>query len=146
MSAKGTRRGFTLIEVLIVVVILAVLAATIIPQFTDSTDDAQESVLVTNLNVLRRQIQYYRANHGGRAPSGDLSELLKATHPDGSDGGRFGPYLQSIPKNNITDSSAVKAIAAGNATAADLTPGGGGWIYSTTSSKFWVDHVDYFDR
>ena len=146
MSARGIRSAFTLIEVLIVVVILAVLAATIIPQFTDSTDDAQESVLVTNLNVLRRQIQLYRAHHGGLAPGGDLAELLKATHLDGSDGGKWGPYLQFIPKNNITDSSAVKTIATDNATPADLTPGGGGWIYSTTSSKFWVDHADYLDR
>ena len=146
MSVRGIRSGFTLIEVLIVVVILAVLAATIIPQFTDATDDAQESVLLTNLNVMRTQIQHYRANHGGLAPSGDLSELLKATHLDGSDGGTWGPYLQFIPKNNITDSSAVKTIVAIDATPGDLTPGGGGWIYSTTSSKFWVDHPDYFDR
>ncbi|MCH8921590.1 MAG: prepilin-type N-terminal cleavage/methylation domain-containing protein [Planctomycetes bacterium] len=146
MSGRSTRSGFTLIEVLIVVVILAVLAAAIIPQFTDSTDDAQESVLLTNLNVLRTQIQVYRANHGGLAPSGDLSELLKTTDLDGSDGGTWGPYLQFIPKNNLTDSNAVKTIATDNATAGDLTPGGGGWIYSTTSSKFWVDHADYFDR
>ena len=76
MKGNTVRHGFTLIEVLIVVVILAVLAATIIPQFTDSTEDAQESVLLTNLKILRTQIQVYRAHHGGLAPSGDLSELL----------------------------------------------------------------------
>ena len=146
MNGRGVRSGFTLIEVLIVVVILAVLAATIIPQFTDSSQDAQESVLLTNLKMLRTQIQVYRAHHGGLAPSGDLSELLKATHPDGSDGGNFGPYLRVIPNNNLTGSNAVKTIVAINATTGDLTPGGGGWIYSTTSSKFWADHADFLDR
>jgi len=145
MKRKTVRHGFTLIEVLIVVVILAVLAATIIPQFTDSTKDAQESVLLTNLKILRTQIQVYRAHHGGKAPSGDLSELLKATHADGTDGGKFGPYLQFIPKNELTDSNAVIPIAAENAVAGDVTSDDG-WIYSTTSSKLWINHVDYLDR
>ena len=145
MKSKTVRNGFTLIEVLIVVVILAVLAATIIPQFTDSTKDAQESVLLTNLKILRTQIQVYRAHHGGMAPSGDLSELLKATHADGSDGGKFGPYLQFIPKNELTDSNTVNPIATADAAAGDVKPGDG-WIYSTTSSKLWVNHVDYLDR
>ena len=145
MKRKTVRHGFTLIEVLIVVVILAVLAATIIPQFTDSTKDAQESVLLTNLKILRTQIQVYRAHHGGTAPSGDLSELLKATHADGTDGGKFGPYLQFIPKNDLTDSNAVKPIATADVTPGDVTSEDG-WIYSTTSSKLWINHVDYLDR
>ena len=41
------QNAFTLIEILIVVVIMAVLAAAIIPQFTDSTDDAKESTAVS---------------------------------------------------------------------------------------------------
>ena len=40
MKTTERRSAFTLIEVLIVVVIMAILAATIIPQFTDSTKDA----------------------------------------------------------------------------------------------------------
>jgi prepilin-type N-terminal cleavage/methylation domain-containing protein len=42
MSRATRRIGFTLIEVLIVVVIMAVLAATIIPQFSSSTDEAKQ--------------------------------------------------------------------------------------------------------
>jgi general secretion pathway protein G len=45
-----THRGFTLIEVLIVVVIMAILAGTIIPQFAASTDDAKASALKFNLH------------------------------------------------------------------------------------------------
>ena len=37
------------------------------------------------------------------------------------------------------------ASVADNATAGDPTPGGDGWIYSTTS-KLWADHADYLDR
>ena len=55
--------GFTLVEVLIVVVILAVLAATIIPQFSSSTTDAKVAALQFNLNSIRSQIQLYTVHH-----------------------------------------------------------------------------------
>ena len=58
------QRGFTLVEVLIVVVIMAVLAATIIPQFADSTKDAKVSTAKFNLHTLRSQIELYKSQHG----------------------------------------------------------------------------------
>ena len=48
--------GFTLVEVLIVVVILAILAAAIIPQFADSTTDAKTSTALFNLNTDRKSV------------------------------------------------------------------------------------------
>ena len=145
MNARKSLRGFTLIEVLIVVVILAVLAATIIPQFTDSTDDARRSSMVFNLHTLRAQIQLYKAQHGGKLPSGDLSELIKGTNLDGTDGTNFGPYMQAIPINSLTDSSAVKVITTATAVAGDVTSGGG-WIFSTKSGNIWIDHADHFTQ
>ena len=52
MSRDSRRKAFTLIEVLIVVVIMAILAATIIPQFSSSTQDAMESALKFNILCL----------------------------------------------------------------------------------------------
>ena len=49
MKTTQDRSAFTLIEVLIVVVIMAILAATIIPQFTDSTKDAKTSTAKMNV-------------------------------------------------------------------------------------------------
>src|SRR5687767_2144937 len=66
--AKRSREAFTLIEVLIVVVIMAVLAATIIPQFSSSTKDARESSLRFNLHALRSQIELYKLHHTGAVP------------------------------------------------------------------------------
>src|SRR3970282_1207807 len=81
------RRGaFTLIEVLIVVVIMAVLAATIIPQFSTSTKDARESSQKFNLQSLRTQLELYRVQHGGALPTGanNLEQLTKATDSTGA--------------------------------------------------------------
>ncbi len=53
------RRAFTLIEILIVVVILGILAAIVIPQFTDASQQAMESSVVTQLQTLRSQIELH---------------------------------------------------------------------------------------
>ena len=67
---RRTRTGFTLIEILIVVVILGILAAVVIPQFTNAADDASVSSARTQLQTMRSQIELYRAQ-GGSYPTGN---------------------------------------------------------------------------
>ncbi|PQO26837.1 type II secretion system protein [Blastopirellula marina] len=134
--------GFTLIEVLIVVVILAVLAATVIPQFTDSTDDAKASSVKFNLHTLRSQIQLYRAQHEGALPSATLNELLIKTNDDGTSTGTptLGPYLSKLPVNSYTNSATVKTISA-VPTSSDVTDTHG-WLYNTTNGNIYINHED----
>jgi general secretion pathway protein G len=139
---RSTRSAFTLVEVLIVVVIMAILAATIIPQFTDSTKDAKESTSKFNLHTMRSQIELYKAHHNGVLPSADLAELTKATDADGADGGPFGPYMREIPANPFTNSKTVTVTADNPPTAAT----GGGWLYNATTGGIWIDHADYLDE
>ncbi|MHC4292957.1 MAG: type IV pilin protein, partial [Planctomycetota bacterium] len=54
MKAK---KGFTLVEILIVVVILGILAAIVIPQFTDASTEAKISSLRSDLQMMRSQIE-----------------------------------------------------------------------------------------
>ena len=80
---KLIQRGFTLVELLIVVIILAILAAIVIPQFSSATVDAQESALDSNLNGLRSAIELYKAQHNGKFP-GDV--ITAATCTGGTKG------------------------------------------------------------
>jgi general secretion pathway protein G len=66
---RHAAKGFTLIELLIVVIIIAILAAIAIPQFSNSSGDAQESAAVANLTTMRSAIELYRAQHNGNYPS-----------------------------------------------------------------------------
>lgn len=145
MTSKR-RPGFTLVEVLIVVVIMAVLAATIIPQFADSTNDAKTSTSKFNLHTLRSQIELYRSQHDGRLPAADLSELTFKTDASGnpkesgSSTFSFGPYLYEIPENPYTNSATVKTATA-PFTAGDCNDTDG-WLYDSTSGEIAINRAD----
>jgi prepilin-type N-terminal cleavage/methylation domain-containing protein len=148
MNAKR-RSGFTLVEVLIVVVIMAVLAATIIPQFSDSTKDAKISTVEFNLHTLRSQIELYKSQHDGKVPGAALAELTSKTDLDGAIGTTvlfpFGPYIREIPNNPFTNSKAVTSISNSPAESGDVT-GSGGWLYNPDTGEIWIDHSDYFTK
>lgn len=72
---RSIRRGFTLIEILIVVIILGILAAIVIPQFTNASQEATESSIKTQLQTIRGQIELYRVKSGGTLPPAGTNNL-----------------------------------------------------------------------
>jgi prepilin-type N-terminal cleavage/methylation domain-containing protein len=142
MKTTERRSAFTLIEVLIVVVIMAILAATIIPQFTDSTKDAKSSTVQFNLHTLRSQIQLYRTQHNGTAPSATLAELMTSTDAAGASPGPYGPYLREVPLNPFSNSKTITTTTEDPLTTAPA--GTGGWIYNATTGGIWIDHATYY--
>ena len=140
------KRGFTLVEVLIVVVIMAVLAATVLPQFTNSADQAKEATALYNLNSLRSQIAIYKAHHGGLTPSGTLAEMLGKTDRQGNIGTGaehvLGPYLRELPMNTLNDKSTVEVVT-GMPTSGD---GSHGWQYNATTGEVWLDDAGLYGR
>jgi len=116
------RDGFTLIEMLIVIIILGILAMVIIPQITVSTDDAKVSTLKTNLTGMRSAIEIYYGQHNNTYPGvatagtgyGDVNTALAfvsqltlysnaagAVSPTKDVNFPFGPYIKgaSLPSN-----------------------------------------------
>ncbi|MFY9341115.1 MAG: type II secretion system protein [Planctomycetota bacterium] len=146
-----TQSAFTLIELLLVVVILGILAAVAIPQFSDSSGEARVSNLQTNLAVVRNAVEYYRANHNGKYPgyptaggaptqAETINQLTLASKADGSTaavgtaGFGYGPYIrEALPANPINGLATVMVLADGAAfAAADNTTG---WIYQPQTGK-----------
>ena len=88
--------GFTLIEVLLVVVIMAVLAGAIITRFLGTADDAKTSSLTHNLYVIEAQLEIYRAQHLNRYPTiqdNGLPQLTSATNAAGEMGASRAPSI-----------------------------------------------------
>ena len=65
--------GFTLVELLIVAIILAILAAIVVPQFAASTNDARASALRSNLSNIRGAIDLYAQQHNSMFPAAAAS-------------------------------------------------------------------------
>jgi len=63
-NRRSSEAGFTLVELLIVVIILGILAAIVVPQFGSSTDDAKSSALDTTLAHMRGAVDLYYQQHG----------------------------------------------------------------------------------
>ena len=149
MSNHRRRSGFTLIEVLIVVVIMAVLAATIIPQFSSSTKDAQESSLKFNTHTLRSQIELYKVHHLGNYPTiqaASLPQLTSATNVSGTTGAAgadfpYGPYVDNeLPTNPFNDSNGVTA-----GTGAAFIDDGTGWQFDVNTGGIWPNNTEYYE-
>lgn len=129
------RDGFTLIEMLIVIIILGILAMVIIPQISVSTDDAKVSTLKTNLGGIRSAIEMYYAQHNQTYPGmvketdgttatddttaaaaliAQLTQFSDATGKVPADGIKtdaypFGPYIKggTLPENPFNNKKDV---------------------------------------
>ncbi len=145
------KNAFTLIEVLIVVVIVAVLAGATIPKFLGVADDAKESSLNHNLHVLEAQIGLYRQHHAGYPTvQGDaLPQLTSATNSAGKTGPSgadypFGPYLLESPMNPYDGSTKVTPVQLSGKRPTAVVGKLGGWQYDKDTGAIWPNHAEYY--
>lgn len=158
--------GFTLIEMIIVVLLLGILAMVIIPQITVSTGEARLNTLRTNLSTVRGAIELYYHQHNntypgavktdgsGTAtvaadlPAAFIDQLTKYTEVNGEANGDrtaltapiYGPYLKtaSLPENPYNESTGVTCdITVTDVTTRTATPADGtGWKFYVQTGVF----------
>jgi len=136
---KSKRSGFTLVEILIVVVILGILAAIVIPQFTEASTEAKLSALCTDLQTLRSQIELYKIQHNDIPPTfaAFTAQMTAQTDIDGAVGTDYGPYMQKIPINQFNNDDTLSNDGS-------IGDDGGGWEYDETTGQINAD--DAYDQ
>ncbi len=162
--------GFTLIEMLVVVIILGILAMIIVPQISVSTDDARLNSLQTNVNSIRSAIEVYAAQHANRYPgvynettgvavtadaeakTAFLAQLTQFTDINGTVSGtktatfKYGPYLKtgSLPLNPFNENGDIVVVfnQADITTARTASGGAEGWQYFAPIGVFFANDSD----
>ena len=150
---RTAQKGFTLVEILIVVIILGILAAIVIPQFTEASAEARVSSVMTNLQTIRSQLLLYKVQHlevyPGSTTDADLfgEQMTQYTDVSGTVNATpnasfpFGPYLQSVPANPLSGSGVV-AVVNNAATVFAAPAADAGWWFNMATGEFRANLTD----
>ena len=173
-SGRDTRlfaKGFTLAEVVIVVIILGLLAVLVVPHLSTAANAEREASLRDDLHFLRTQVMVYQAQHDGVAPgypNGDMaaqpsqeiftSQMTMYTDQAGntsrtpSDVFKYGPYLQRIPKNTLNNNGNIQFVGPDSVFPLQAK-GLDGWLYQPATGTiaanvegtdlYGVRYIDY---
>jgi len=168
LGSSRNQEGFTLVELLIVVIILAILAAIIVPQFSAATDDANQSAFDSNVANIRSAVDLYRQQHGaypgavaaggGACVNGSpvaalvgepafQAQLKNYTNAAGDactgyDSAQFkyGPYLKDdLPVNPLGTVSTLAVVTVGELGL--TTASSGGWRFDSVTGEFIGDQA-----
>ncbi len=135
-------KGFTLVELLIVIVILGILAAIVISRFAGATKETKEANLKGNLNSIRSALETYKAySQSGIYPL-VLDDLWKGTTADVLSK----TFIDNIPQDPFYKKRTVYASSIyfdPNDAATDRDNkinGGGGWAYDSQTGRICADY------
>ncbi|MBS0189371.1 MAG: prepilin-type N-terminal cleavage/methylation domain-containing protein [Planctomycetes bacterium] len=138
MDSRIANKAFTLVEILIVVVILGILAAIVVPQYSNATDDAKTQATISQLVKLRQamNVYYFRNNAvfpNVAAGNGTWGELL-------SDG-----YFKYAPANLHVAGDKGSDIKIGTGPDTAKTDAYG-WIFNPATGEVWAASFDGSDK
>ena len=143
LSKLRNRKGFTLVELLIVIVILGILAAIVIARFAGATKESKESNLKGNLRTIRSSLETFKANSKSNSYPANLDDLWKGTAADVDSK----TFLERIPIDPFYRSNAVylatTSFNPGDVATdrdAKITGTGGGWAYDSLTGRVCANY------
>ncbi|HOY67161.1 MAG TPA: prepilin-type N-terminal cleavage/methylation domain-containing protein [Candidatus Ozemobacteraceae bacterium] len=118
MLSYSSSRGFSLIELIIVVAVIAALVALAAPYYTDYVAQSEVAVMKANLKALRKALMEYRADKGKYPLTAEFGDLATTTPRHG--------YLLSIPTDPLKSNQSIAS-----------------WGYTSADGKSYSLHAVY---
>lgn len=143
-------RGFSLVELVIVIVILGMIAAIAVPRISRATTGMEESALRADLQTLRKAVELYKVDHNGTPPTA-LHALAMYTSETGAMSNnktalyKFGKYVREIPPCPVGPNKGATGSAVANATPPTVVSGVStvGWLYHWQTGGVYVNDEDH---
>lgn len=131
-SRLHDRSAFTLIELVVVIIIVAILTAVAVPKFYDRADDAREAATLQSLSTLRSAVELHRADLSSYPATleTDILSYLKGPFPMARVGGVESAAVKTSTSDPIASSEADDA---------------GGWIYNSSTGELKINMASHFD-
>lgn len=141
MLSKAKAKGFTLVELVVVVVIIGILAAVAAPKFMNKTDAAKAQVSLQKVAVVKNAIEMIRADDGSYPTSAanlttKLNDYVKGGIPRIEYGALSGSDIHVI--SAATDPTSLSGVSPAPATGSE-------YIYNSTTGSVWINENDLFD-
>jgi prepilin-type N-terminal cleavage/methylation domain-containing protein len=131
MAEAPMRRGFTLIELVVVILLLGILAGVAAPKMFSTTDKAMDNGIRQSLRIVREGIEIFQTANAGRLPGADGNA---ATFKND-----IAPYVRQFPVLPVEPArNASVLMASGGAPAGSATPSEG-WKYYYDTGQFIVN-------
>jgi prepilin-type N-terminal cleavage/methylation domain-containing protein len=134
------RRGFTLVEMVIVVMILGILASIAVPKVLGTSKTATDNGVKQTLGVIRTAIDSYSAEHDGPLPGADGNESTFKTEMAAYLRGKEFPVCPvGAAKNNAIRMMAGNGTVAGSIGGTAATHS---WVYKYETGDFHVNSTE----
>src|SRR5881394_3866337 len=113
MLASRTKRGFTLVELLVVIGIIAVLVGILMPALSRARAQAQSTQCLSNLRTIGQGLRIYMVQNKGSLPWGDFLDPVNTWNPDSETANWSIRIASALSEGRLADNFATSTASRG---------------------------------